>query len=70
MMETLRCRVFGHRWMPARRCPPMVMPTMGLVGGWETTTAKESRGTGCNRCGLYVEHAWVDAAREVTREEP
>lgn len=70
MMETLRCRLFGHRDVPARRCPPMMLPTVGLVGGWETCEPHESRGIGCNRCGQYIEHAWVKHARLVTGEEP
>jgi hypothetical protein len=47
-----------------------VIPTIGLVGGWEQVEPEESRGIGCNRCGLYVEHAWVEDARRVTGEEP
>jgi hypothetical protein len=69
-MRTILCRLLGHRDVPARRLAPMVIPTMGLVGGWEQTDPAGSRGVGCTRCRRYLEHVWVGIARDVTGREP
>lgn len=64
-MSRLLCRLLGHRDAPARRtaAPP------GRAW-WEQCDATESRGMGCTRCGQYVEHPWVNDARQVTGREP
>jgi hypothetical protein len=64
------CAVLGHRFEPARRTAPMVIPTVGLVMPWEVCERHESRGMGCTRCGRYDEHSWVQDARDVVGREP
>lgn len=71
MMRRVRCRLFGHRWAPARAGTLMVIPDgPGLVMPWVPVEPNESRGMGCLRCGRYEEHEWVNIARLVSRREP
>jgi hypothetical protein len=65
VIRRLVCRLLGHSERPARRLAPWLLPTVGLVGGWETCEPAESRGVGCTRCGRYVEHEWVGVAHEL-----
>lgn len=62
-MRRLICRLLGHQQEAARSIGPMVLPDAGLVHGWQKCTPEESRGVGCPRCGLYVEHDWVTVER-------